>query len=62
MSATPCLVFQVPEWGSRCRACGGSREEHEGRAPLRLPYRWTLPRVLVVVVGVLAVVVAWRHP
>lgn len=30
--ATPCLTWQGPEYGGGCRACGRSREEHEGRA------------------------------
>lgn len=30
--ATPCLTWQGPEFGGRCRACGGSKEEHEGRS------------------------------
>lgn len=26
--ATPCLTWQEPEYGGRCRACGGGRAEH----------------------------------
>lgn len=29
---TPCLAWQEPEHGGRCRACGGAKAEHEGRA------------------------------
>lgn len=28
---TPCPTWQEPEYGGRCQACGGSKEEHEGR-------------------------------
>lgn len=28
---TPCLTYQEPEHGARCRACGGSRADHDGR-------------------------------